>query len=257
MEKLLLILSLSLPIHNPHVMSSRRAKKAYETAQLKRALEDVRENKIPVATAAKKHGVPRNTLDGRLRGHKPSRHAHVNQMLLSPAAEWVLLQWIIFLCEQGRPVSKIQIRALAQELCGKRPSKEWARRFRRRHQAAIKMGKASGLCPKRAQAFNPTQVAAYFKELLEVLDKYDIPWENVYNMDEKGCQRGGGRKLHSIKYFLPRTRRPHYKIRSDNLELVTIIECVAADGSSIKPGIVFSGKEGYCREWLAVDGEIK
>jgi hypothetical protein len=25
------------------------------------------------------------------------------------------------------------------------------------------------------------------------MDEKKIPWSNVYNMDEKGCQQGGGR----------------------------------------------------------------
>ena len=42
------------------------------------------------------------------------------------------------------------------------------------------------------------------------------------------------------------------KIQSENLELVTIIECVSADGAILKPGFVFSGKhvlhDGYFEE---------
>jgi hypothetical protein len=74
-------------------------------------------------------------------------------------------------------------------------------------------------------------------------------------MDEKGVQRGGGRKLQALKYFVPRGRRPKYKLRSANLELVTIVECVCADGSYIKPGFIFSGKE-FHGNWLDEDPEI-
>ncbi|KIM43929.1 hypothetical protein M413DRAFT_68349, partial [Hebeloma cylindrosporum] len=74
-------------------------------------------------------------------------------------------------------------------------------------------------------------------------------------MDEKGCQRGGGRKASSRKYFVPRARRPKYKQRSANLELVTIIECVCADGTNLKPGFVFQGKE-FSPEWFDVDDDI-
>ncbi|KIM59046.1 hypothetical protein SCLCIDRAFT_94999, partial [Scleroderma citrinum Foug A] len=46
-----------------------------------------------------------------------------------------------------------------------------------------------------------------------------------------------------------------YKFRSDNLELVTIIECVCADGTSLKPGFVFSGKQ-FHPEWFQTDPKI-
>ncbi|KLO16433.1 hypothetical protein SCHPADRAFT_804417, partial [Schizopora paradoxa] len=33
-----------------------------------------------------------------------------------------------------------------------------------------------------------------------------------------------------------------YRAASDNLELVTVVECVCADGTSVPPGFVFQGK---------------
>jgi hypothetical protein len=69
-------------------------------------------------------------------------------------------------------------------------------------------------------------VHKHFDLLLEIICKYEIPIENIYNMDEKGCQRGGERKNSNWKYFVHRLHRPKYRVRSGNLELVTIIECV-------------------------------
>jgi len=69
-----------------------------------------------------------------------------------------------------------------------------------------------------------------------------IPWENVYNMDEKGIQLGGGRKGNGRKYFYSREDRGSYKIRSADLELVTVIESCCADGTAFMPGFVFPGK---------------
>jgi hypothetical protein len=74
-------------------------------------------------------------------------------------------------------------------------------------------------------------------------------------MDEKGCQRGGGRKSSPEKFFIPRNRRPAYQKKSGNLELVTVIESVSAIGESTKPGFVFPGKQ-FHREWFEVDDEI-
>jgi hypothetical protein len=74
-------------------------------------------------------------------------------------------------------------------------------------------------------------------------------------MDEKGCQRGGGRQSNGRKYFLRRNKCAKYRKRSANLELVTIIECVCADGTEMLPGFVFSGKE-FSPEWLDVDENI-
>ncbi|KIL56122.1 hypothetical protein M378DRAFT_17371 [Amanita muscaria Koide BX008] len=45
-------------------------------------------------------------------------------------------------------------------------------------------------------------------------------------------------------------------MRSSNLELVTIVECVAADGGFLSPGIIFEGKQQYERAWFEVDPRI-
>ncbi|EDR03047.1 uncharacterized protein LACBIDRAFT_307607 [Laccaria bicolor S238N-H82] len=49
-----------------------------------------------------------------------------------------------------------------------------------------------GLDPKRAQAFNYTALNDHFVKLEKVIKDNDIPWENIYNMDKKGIQLGGG-----------------------------------------------------------------
>ncbi len=90
---------------------------------------------------------------------------------------------------------------------------------------------------------------------MQIIRKYEIPIENVYNMDEKGCKRGGGCNDSNQKYFVHRSCRPRYRARSGNLELVTIIECVCANGTDLLPGFVFSGKE-FSREWFEVDPGI-
>jgi Tc5 transposase DNA-binding domain len=193
--------------------------------------------------------LPYHTVRNRFRGkHVPPRQAHASQQLLSPEAESVLVDWITFLSGTGHPLSKRTIRKKAEALCGKKPSESWIRYFLGRH-LEIKLGKPSGLDPKRAQAFNRPVVNRHFDLLIQIIQESDIPVENIYNMDEKGCQRGGGRKNSGRKYFVHRARRPRYKAHSGNLELVTIIECVCANGTYLLPGFVFSGKE-FSPEWF-------
>ena len=199
--------------------------------------------------------IPYHTLRNRFLGFTcPYRQAHGSQQLLAPEAERVLVDWIHYYLDTSHPLSRQTIRKKAKCICGKKPSKGWICSFLLRW-PEIKLGKPSGLDPKRAQAFNRPVVGRYFKQLDDLVKKYDIPMENLYNMDEKGCQRGGGRKASSRKYFVPRTRRPKYKQRSANLELITIIECVCADGTNLKPGLVFQGKE-FSPEWFDVDDDI-
>ncbi|KAI0781699.1 hypothetical protein BC629DRAFT_1521809 [Irpex lacteus] len=65
-----------------------------------------------------------------------------------------------------------------------------------------------------------------------------------------GDEMGGGRKSTGLKYFYSRHDRARYKKRSADLELVTIIECVSADGTALDPGFIFSGKN-FDMEWFS------
>ena len=211
--------------------------------------------KPKITSVARKLGVPYHTLRNLFLGkHKSALNAHKSQQLLSPEQENVLVDWIIHFSRHGHPLSKCTFRKVARDLCGKKPSWQWIPFFLARH-PTLKLGKPTGLDPKRGQAFNRTIVVCHFDLLEKFLNKKGIPWENVYNMDEKGCQRGGRHKLSAWKYFVPRGRQSNYKVRSGNLELVTIIECVCADGTNLLPGFVFQGKE-FMPEWFEVDPRI-
>jgi hypothetical protein len=59
-------------------------------------------------------------------------------------------------------------------------------------------------------------------------------------MDEKGCQMGGGRGNTRMKYIYSEQTTDRYRIHSDNLELVTIIECVSAAGAKMPPWFVLT-----------------
>jgi hypothetical protein len=74
-------------------------------------------------------------------------------------------------------------------------------------------------------------------------------------MDEKGCQRGGGKRGTCRKCFFARLARSKYKYWSANLELITIIECISADGKDLLPGFVFEGQQ-YDPEWFKTNREI-
>ena len=73
------------------------------------------------------------------------------------------------------------------------------------------IGPRFSLDPKHAQAFNHPVVGKHFDLLLEIIQKHEIPVENIYNMDEKGCQQGGGWKESGRKYFVFCSWCPWYR----------------------------------------------
>ncbi len=143
----------------------------------------------------------------------------------------------------GRPLNKRTVGKKVKHILqrSRTPSRKWLNRFLARHKE-LKLGKPSGLDPKRTQAFNEPTVERHFELLCQVMEEHNIPWEHIYNMDEKGIQQGR-RSGEQEKYILHRSERPTYKLRSANLELITVIECVCADGETLKPAFIFPGKE--------------
>ncbi|KAH8928800.1 hypothetical protein BT69DRAFT_1196152, partial [Atractiella rhizophila] len=128
-----------------------------------------------------------------------------------------------------------------KKIVGRPPGKGWYYRFMKRHGTEIWSFKANPLDPKRAKAFNRTNVHSYFDLLEGAMRKYGILWDDVANMDEKGLELGGGRKIGVRHIIGPAERRAIYRAKSDRLELVTLIECVTANGSSLPPLFIFSG----------------
>lgn len=94
----------------------------------------------------------------------------------------------------------------------------------------------------------------YFTQLGVILCDHDIPLENTYNEDEKGIQLGGGRKGSGMKFLFDVEDESHYMLKSDSLELVTVIECISADGEK-GPGPSFVvNKNKDPGEWWSVPG---
>ncbi|EGO20109.1 hypothetical protein SERLADRAFT_373548 [Serpula lacrymans var. lacrymans S7.9] len=152
----------------------------------------------------------------------------------------------------ANPMCPKKLRSCVRDISGKIPGKHWHYRFISRNPSLV-LRKPQKLDPKRAKNFNRTVVADYFAQRKQLNDMYGgIPPEHDWNMDEKGIQMGGGRKGDGTKYFYNRKQKGSYRISDDNLELVTVIECISAAGVLMKPGFVL--KEGPLPDLSDVEG---
>jgi len=73
-------------------------------------------------------------------------------------------------------------------------------RFLKWHHELV-LGQPSGLDPKRAQAFNFVTCDHHFRLLSTFIAEHGVSWQNVYNMNEKAIQLGGGQKGNREKLF--------------------------------------------------------
>ncbi|KAI9064706.1 DDE-domain-containing protein [Trametes sanguinea] len=192
--------------------------------------------------AATKFKIQASTFLRRINGVTKSRsYAREAQRLLTADQELVLIDWLKHWGEEGRGVGRRALRVKVEKLCGRKPSFRWVDRFRARHPEDLGFKTPKKLAPERARCFNPTVVSEHFRELKEIMEQYQYKPSNIYNMDEKGCQMGGGREKSGRKVFFGREDNACYQIRSDDLELVTMLECVSADGASLAPTFIFAG----------------
>ena len=77
---------------------------------------------------------------------------------------------------------------------GTMPGKNWYHQFEK-HCEEVHSSEPGNLNPKRAQNFNPTNVAHFYNLLKSIFDTYpNLPLQHIWNMDEMGLQLGGGWK---------------------------------------------------------------
>lgn len=177
------------------------------------------------------------TLAEYLLGGKSHHKAHVDEQLLTPAQKEVLAKWIKIQGHRGVPMTYTSVAEAAREILGKQVREVWPKRFCKHH-SDLKMKKTTGLEKACAKALNPSAVHEFFNMLTNVIKEYDILPKNLYNMDEKGIQLGIGAKITTM---IDCDQKVVYSIEDENRELVTVIECIYADGSILHPSIIFQG----------------
>ena len=160
-----------------------------------------------------------------------------------------MVDWCEHSSLSAMPFGPHDLHAHVFAMSGKKAGKNWHYKFSKRH-PDLTLSKPNNLDPKRAQNFNKAVVDDYFDKRRQIEERYGgIPPENHWNIDKKGIQMGGGRKNNGRKFFFMRNRKQCYRIKSDNLELVTVIEAVSAAGASIPPSFVLSdGPIPDCRD---------
>jgi hypothetical protein len=120
----------------------------------------------------------------------------------------------------------------------------WVKHFKARH-PDLKVKWSSPLEKCQAASLNPTLVNEYYDLLETTIKEYDIPVENIYNMDEKGIQLGIGQK---VKAFVDHDQKDVYSVEDGNRELITMIECVGANGWAMHPSAIYPGMR-WDLEW--------
>jgi hypothetical protein len=152
------------------------------------ALADLKpSNSLSISKTARKYGVGRSALSRRFNLKATSTAQYRDSTrLLNNTQERELMRYIRRLCERCLPPTPRIVANVAQELCGKTPSKNWATRFVARQKDQLDARYLNTLDLARHKTNSRVSYEYYFNILSARIKKYDILPENVYNMDEKG-----------------------------------------------------------------------
>lgn len=93
----------------------------------------------------------------------------------------------------------------------------------------------------------------WYYNTLEMLERdYNIPRENWYGADETAVSLG---LLAKEQVIGPKGQRLQYKQQNGDREMITVLETICADGSTLRPTVVFKGKN-LLKKW-GVDNPCK
>ena len=99
---------------------------------------------------------------------------------------------------------------------------------------------------QRAQALNPEAVKHWFDLVEELVVKTEIRRENIYEMDGSGFPSVDQGKTRVVG---GRGTKTQHKQGGANRENTMALVTICADGTSLRPTIVFKGK-GFKEAWF-------
>jgi hypothetical protein len=115
----------------------------------------------------------------------------------------------------------------------------WVHNFLDHHFDELSTHWSAPLEDCRAKALTPNCVAKHFQWVLETQTKYNIDEDIDFGMDETNIMLGRGGKKCVVSWS--KTKQQWAK-EDGNRESVSVVETICADGTVLKPTVIYSGK---------------
>ena len=200
---------------------------------------------------SEQYNVQWRTLGRLVKGGVSMSAFNASKRKLTFAEEHVLVDFILASSDRAMPPTLKKVAEHANGILEARGidfepvGESWVGRFLDRYREEIQTHWSRPLAMERAKALNKDVVKHWFELIkLHVIEK-DIRPENIYGMDEsgfppsdQGVQRVVGRRGSKIQH----------KAGSANRENVTVLVTICADGTALKPTIIFK-KQNILNKW--------
>ncbi|KAK6215444.1 transposase [Colletotrichum tabaci] len=214
--------------------------KPYTELELQRALRDI-DTHCSIRQAARNWGIPYHTLRHRFHGMQSKNTAYSHMQRLSQSQEQYLAEWVYIQDALGVAPTHQQLKGLAERMMGSinQPlGKRWVNRFLRRN-PSIGTRRSRAIDARRWKAHSSEVIEDFFHRLDSIPTIQGINPSNRWNMDETGIMEGKG----ANGLVLGSMASQHIqKKQPGSRTWVSIIECVAADGRSLCPLVIYKGK---------------
>jgi len=202
-----------------------------------------------IRAAARSYDVPSSTLAYRINGRPIRRDSQLANHKLTSTEETTLVEWILSMDERGLPPRAASVRRMADLLLANRASSIpntipttgqcWVRNFVKRH-PELQSKYSRKYDYQRAQCEDPEIIQNWFRLVQNMIAKYGILAQDIYNFDETGFQMG----IIATAKVITRSKkagRPTIT-QPGNREWVTAIEAINSTGWALPPMIIFQGK---------------
>ena len=214
---------------------------AYTEIDSQNAIQAVK-NGCSQYQASKQYNIPRSTLQNRLRGGNSRKSVNHDRQKLSATEEAYLANWARIQYAFGLPLTHRQLRLAAQKLLAisgqdTNLGKHWTTSFLQRNRS-IKAIKGTYIEKSRMEAVTPEKIREMYAIFEEPLVKVIRP-QNRWNVDETGIMDG----INFPGLFLgPSEKQQAVKKSQGKSDWRSIIECISAEGNTLPPTVIFSGK---------------
>ena len=198
-----------------------------------------------ITSLAHEFDVPMSRLRARLHGRQPRTQRTVTTKRLDDSQEAALISWINALDALHVPPTARMVEASANAMIQRGTEatgdivrsvgKMWVYEFIKRLPDGLHWVKQKPAEKERIEAEDIGILQAWYDRLEPFVKR--IPPSNIYNFDETGFQLGQGKPQKVISRNKQRTRL----LSSERGELLTGIECIAADGWLMEPYTVAPG----------------
>ena len=181
--------------------------------------------------AAQAYGVPRSSLQERMKGRQPHAIAHQQQQRLTPEQEAFLVDWILDEDSRAQPPSHPRVREMATRLLRMNGDHEplgqlWIPHFIARNpRVASIVGRT--IESARTTAASYETIRAFLELFERTRIELGIQYEDIWNMDETGVALGVCTNSQVVASSL---KKKAYIKSPENREWVSIIETISAVG---------------------------